>query len=571
MRSFLTVVSLLLFTSLNADAQVAKHYDVVIDELFPDPLPQGGLPTSEFAELKNISASSFDLAGWKLSDGTSTAILPHFILQPDSFVIICSVGAAQQFAVLGTTLGVSNFPSLNNDEDLLYLRSPQNTVIHSVNYSSAWYQNELKKDGGWTLEMIDTKNTCGSQYNWTASVDPTGGTPGKENSVAATNPDVIVPELINCYPTDSINITLVFSEAIDSLQGAASVNYSVSDGIGSPLLAVTMAPEFAKVSLQLNQALQPNKVYTITASNISDCAGNIINAKNSIRFGMPSEADSLNVVINEILFNPPAGGVDYIEIFNRSQKILDLKQLYIANRNNTGAISSITKLKEESRLFFPGDFIVVTENSEIVQQQYFTNDRDAFLQVAGMPSFPNDKGDVIILNLQGAVVDEVKYFDKWHFKLISNTEGVSLERIEYDMPSVQSNFHSAATSAGYGTPGYKNSQYRPGELFEGEMHVNPEVFSPDNDGFDDFLTIDYNFPSAGYVANITIFDASGRPVRYLQRNALSGMKGSYRWDGLGEKQQRLQQGIYIVFTEIFNNEGARKQFKNTVVLAYNRQ
>lgn len=568
MRNFLTAVSLLLFTFLNADGQVAKHLDVLIDELFPDPLPQGGLPTSEFAELKNVSASSFDLAGWKLSDGTSTAILPHFILQPDSFVIICSAGAAQLFAMFGTTLGVSNFPSLNNDADLLYLRSPQNTVIHSVNYSSAWYRNELKKDGGWTLEMIDTKNPCGDRDNWTASVDPNGGTPGKENSVSSTNPDLIAPELLNCYPTDSMNITLVFSEAVDSLQGANSINYSISDGIGTPLSAVTIGLVFGKVSLQLNQSLQPNKVYTVTVSNIIDCAGNIINANNSIRFGLPSAADSPDVVINEILFNPPAGGVDYIEIFNRSQKILDLRQLYIANRNNTGVISNITKLKEESRLFFPGDFILVTEDTAIVQQQYFTNNRNAFLQVAGMPSFPNDKGDVIIMNLQGDVVDEVKYFDKWHFKLISNTEGVSLERIEYDMPSVQNNFHSAATSSGYGTPGYKNSQYRRGELFEGEMHINPEVFSPDNDGLDDFLTIDYNFPSAGYVANITIFDAAGRPVRYLQRNALSGVKGSYRWDGLGEKQQRLPQGIYIVFTEIFNTEGSKKQFKNMVVMAH---
>ena len=567
MRNILTAVSLVLFTSLYADAQVAKHFDVVIDELLPDPLPQGGMPTSEFAELKNISPSSFDLAGWKLSDGTSTAILPHFILQPDSFVIICSVSAAQLFTPFGTTLGVSNFPSLNNEADLLYLRSPQNIVIHAVNYSSAWYRNELKKAGGWTLEMIDTRNPCGGQDNWTASVNPYGGTPGKENSVASINTDELAPELVNCFPTDSMNITLVFSEAIDSMQGAANINYSISDGLGTPLSAATVGPVFGEVNLRLNQSLQPNKVYTVTVSNISDCAGNVINSKNSIRFGLPSDADSLDVVINEILFNPRTDGVDYIEIFNRSQKVLDLKQLYIANRNNTGVISSITKLKDESRLFFPGDFILVTENTDIVQKQYFTNDPNAFLQVEGIPSFPNDKGDVIILNLQGDVVDEVKYFDKWHFKLISNTEGVSLERIEYDKPSVQNNFHSAATSAGYGTPGYKNSQYRRGELFEGEMHINPEVFSPDNDGLDDFLTIDYNFPSAGYVANVTIFDASGRPVRYLQRNALSGVKGSYRWDGLGDKQQQLPQGIYIVFTEIFNTEGRKKQFKNTVVLA----
>jgi hypothetical protein len=56
-------------------------------------------------------------------------------------------------------------------------------------------------------------------------------------------------------------------------------------------------------------------------------------------------------------------------------------------------------------------------------------------------------------------------------------------------------------------------------------------------------------------------------VRYLQRNALSGLKGTYRWDGLGERQQKLSQGIYIIYTEIFNTAGRKNQFKNTVVLA----
>ena len=102
-----------------------------------------------------------------------------------------------------------------------------------------------------------------------------------------------------------------------------------------------------------------------------------------------------------------------------------------------------------------------------------------------------------------------------------------LERIDYNAPSVQSNFHSAATSAGYGTPGYKNSQFRADAQLQGEINITPEIFSPDNDGTDDFATINYNFPAPGYVANITIFDASGRPVRYLQRNALCGIKGTF--------------------------------------------
>ena len=185
-----------------------------------------------------------------------------------------------------------------------------------------------------------------------------------------------------------------------------------------------------------------------------------------------------------------------------------------------------------------------------------------------MPSFNDDKGDAIILNAQGNITDELKYDEKWHFKLIENREGVALERIDYNASTQsQDNWHSAATSVGYGTPTYKNSQYRLDLQVQGEITVTPEIVSPDNDGMDDFATIDYSFPSPGYVANITIFDANGRAIRYLQRNALCGIKGNFRWDGLGEKFQKLPVGIYIIYTEVFNLKGKKKQFKNTIVLA----
>ena len=73
---------------------------------------------------------------------------------------------------------------------------------------------------------------------------------------------------------------------------------------------------------------------------------------------------------------------------------------------------------------------MLSEDPQIAMQQYVTTNTDAFLQVSSMPSFSDDKGDVIILNAQGKIVDEVAYSDKWHFALIANTEGISLERIE---------------------------------------------------------------------------------------------------------------------------------------------
>ena len=546
-----------------------QQYDIVIDELIADPTPQVGLPNSEWIELRNTTAFNINITGWKIGDASGVSgAMPDYILKPDSFVIVCTGSAVAGLSVFGPVLSVTSFPSLDNTGEALYLADAAGNIIHSVNYNISWYQNELKQDGGWTLEMIDTKNPCSGASNWKASDDLSGGTPGRKNSVDAVNSDATVPKLLRAYATDNSNIVLVFDEPLNTAAASVAANYAISDGIGTPASAAAVSPSFDKVTLQLATPLAANKIYTVTVSNVTDCIGNTISNNKTARVGLSEVADSLDIVINEILFNPPSNGFDYVEIYNRSNKIINLQQTYIANRNTTGVISSITQLSTEPYLLFPQDFMVITENAGWVKNTFITKNTGAFATVSSLPSYSDDEGDVIILNAQGKITDELQYKDDWHFKLLDNKEGVALERIDYSTPTQQeTNWHSAATSVNYGTPTYQNSQFKTNEGVQGEIKLSPEIVSPDNDGQDDFATIDYNFPEAGYVASITIFDANGRPIRYLQRNALCGTTGSFRWDGLGERNQQLATGIYVVLTEVFNLSGRKKQFKKTIVVA----
>ena len=543
----------------------AGQYDIIIDELFADPDPQVGLPIFKYVELKNISRFPIDLQGWKLTGGSSSATLPSFNLRPDSFVIVCAANALSAYSIIAPALGVANFPSLNITGGTIILESSSGKTIHAVQYDAAYYKNELKKEGGWSLEMIDTQNPCTGFDNWKASMNPIGGTPGGKNSVDGTNKDEVAPKLLRAFAVDNNTISLVFDEPVDSLQAATVANYTIGNGL-SPVNAFPVFPFFNKVNITVDHPIAAGIIYTINVNGISDCSNNSMGIKNSAKFGVAQDADSLDLVINELLFNPLPAGEDYIELYNRSPKIIDLGKIYIANRNTSNVVGSIEPLAPESILLFPREFVILTTDPAVVKSQYITTNAEAFLKLKSMPSFPDDKGDVIILDYQGNIIDEVKYVDQWHFPLLHNAEGVSLERIDYDGPSSQNNFHSAATSVGYGTPGYKNSQYRINEVLQGEITVTPEIFSPDNDGIDDVATINYDFPGPGYVTNISIFDATGRLVRYLQKNSLSGVKGYYRWDGLDDKNRKLPQGIYVIYTEIFNKEGKKKQFKKAVVL-----
>ena len=545
-----------------------NRYDVVIDEIMADPTPQISLPSNEWIELKNVSANPINLQNWRIGDAAGqSGPMPNFVLQPDSFVIICTASAVAAMQAYGRVISVTSFPSLDNDGDQLFLKSNTGLTIHAVSYSLSWYQNAVKSDGGWPLEMIDTKNPCALISNWKAGTDTRGGSPGIKNSVDAVNADQSLPSVKNAYAIDNLNIVIVFDEPVDSLKGAAAANYSIDGGL-SVQSATSVSSLFDKVQLRLATAMQATTVYTITVNNVTDCKNNSVGTRNKAKIGLPVDAAATEMVINEILFNPKSGASDYVEFYNRGNKIFDANKLYIANRNSSGVISSAKLLSAISYYIFPGDYIVVTEDAINLPLNYMVQNPDAVFVISSLPSFPDDEGDVILLNFQGAVVDEVKYKDDWQFALISNPDGVSLERIDPDGPSQDAgNWHSAASTAGYGTPTYKNSQYKLLQSINAAVEVTPKVFSPDNDGRDDIATVQYKATEPGYIATITIYDANGRPVRNLVKNGTLGLQGYWVWDGLDDKRLKLPVGTYILFTEIFNLNGKKETFKNVVVLA----
>lgn len=560
--------NLLVFILLSINLFAQNRYDVVIDEIMADPTPQIGLPNNEWIELKNVSGTAINLQGWRIGDvsGQSGA-MPKFTLQPDSFVIVCTGSAVAALSAFGKTISVTSFPSLDNDGEILFLKSPSGMIIHAVDYSSSWYGNDIKQQGGWTLEMIDTKSPCSGSNNWKASINANGGTPGKKNSVDAVNADLQPPKLVSAVVIDNATIDLMFDESIDSLSGSSIDNYNLDKGI-SIAAAVPVSPLFNKVELKLTSALTENIAYTIHTINITDCKGNVIANDNAAVFALPTDAVAGDLVINEILFNPHAGAYDYVEVYNKSEKIFDASKLYIANRNSGGSVSSAKQFSITTPYIFPGDYIVLTENADDLVLNYLVKNPKNVFVVSPLPSYPDDKGDVIVTNAQGEIIDEVKYSKDWHFKLIDNDEGVSLERIDPDKSSQDAaNWHSAASTAGYGTPTYVNSQYNQIKLADATIEISPKIFSPDNDGHDDMATIQYKVNEPGYVANITIFDAAGRPVRVLVNNGTMALNGYWNWDGLNDKNEKLPIGTYIIYTEIFNLQGRKIHFKNAIVLA----
>ena len=546
----------------------AQPHPVIITEIYPDPDNKAGIPASEFIELKNVSGQVVNLKGWRITDGSATATINvSYDLLPDSFVVICPNAALPSFSTTARAIGVSSFPSLNNDADIITLLDHQQVNIHTIAYKSDWHANAVKKAGGWTLEMIDTRNPCGGQTNWTSSIHANGGTPGYANSVTASNADEQPPSLIRAFLKDSVTLIAVFDEPLDSTTATNKERYLI-DATAIKAISVTLHTRLRdELMITLSHPFNSGILYTLTVRQLKDCAGNEIGMYNNTRFGIASTAKPGDVAINELLFNPAGTGFDYVELINKSNTVIDLKTILLAGKNQVGAFTDLVPVTSDTRLLLPGAYVVVTRNTTWLAQNYHLKDPAAAAQTTAFPSLPDDKGYIAVLNSQGDVIDELSYSEKWQFGLINSKDGVALERIDYSQPTQQAdNWTSAASTDGFGTPGYQNSQFKQDLLLTGAFVIEQKLFSPDGDGYEDYASIRFTMPESGYMGSITIYDLAGNPVRYLLKSAVLGLSGVVNWDGLNEAKNRLPMGQYIVAMEVFNLKGKTRKFKASIAL-----
>jgi len=548
----------------------AKPYDVVINEIMPDPDPSINLPNEEYVELKNRTNFSINLKNWKYSSLSSTKLLPDITIAPNGYIVLVGTGVANSFlSNFGIVVyEVPSFPSLLNDGTTLTLRDTNDIVISSVSYSSSWYNDATKSDGGWSLEQIDANNPCGGQTNWRASTHPNGGTPSFANSVAASNPDVTSPTLDRVIVVDADTITLVFTEALDSVSLSNPLNYAFDNGLTTPSYVKAIAPDFKKVTLKLSTPMQIGILYHVTVlSGVFDCVGNAL-INGTAPFALPEAPLPNDVVINEVLFDPSTGGVDFIELYNRSKKTINLKDLRVGSMDTLSGILTDTKtITDEGYILFPESYLVISENGTALKQQYATTNPEGFLDIIDLPSMNIDDDVVTLSDANAMVIDNLKYTSKMHFPLLVSTKGVSLERIDFNRATDdKTNWNSASEGVGFATPAYRNSQYLQADGGSGVSISNP-LFSPDNDGYNDVLNISYKLDEPGKAANIYIYDSKGRQVRHLVKNEQLAADGVISWNGINDENEKAPIGIYVVYVELFNLSGKVNKYKLSCTLA----
>jgi len=368
------------------------------------------------------------------------------------------------------------------------------------------------------------------------------------------------PTLVDLFVSSDQSLLLTFNEKLDVSNAEKPENYVVDNNFGSPLNSVA---DGARVFLTFDQPFESGIPYQLAIMNLTDENGNeLIPLASPFVVTVPPSVGDL--VINEVLSDPIPNGTDFVEIYNVSEKFINLNGLIIENvdKEESKTITENIELR-------PGQYLCFTEDKDFILENYITTDADQIIEI-DLPSFNNDEGNVSLSHTDtpAAYIDQFDYTDDLHFELLDDTEGVSLERLSFNADSQSAdNWNSAASTVGFATPGVANSNLINIGIVEGEFSLVSQTFSPNSDGDNDQLIINYSLEKSGYIANVKIFDDEGFEIDQIMSNASLATEGLITWDGTNAEGNKSEIGIYIILTELFHTDGDVKNFKNVCVLA----
>lgn len=496
--------------------------DVVISELMPDPDPPVLLPNAEYIELYNNRPFAINLKDWKITGGTSVKVIPEAIIPANGYLILTEPADAPAFGALPVL--AMDIPSLSNGGMVLSLRSTDGMVQDAIEYSTTWYGDPNKEAGGWSLERKDLSRLCSGAENWSASVHPNGGTPGAINSIDQQVNEDLEPRILSYFLEGDTALILRLNQSMDSLSLSDFLGYE-SPELGYPAV-LPIAPLFNSVSLRWAAPFVAGTVYHLFVSGLSNCRGTAL-ANDTLLFGLPQLPEIGDVLLNEILFNPYSDGADFVELVNVSEKILAFSNLSLANYDSKfNLITSIRPMPAEEGLWFPGKLIAFTTNVD-AQMRYSPPDTADIRFMSSIPSMSNASGSIAVINQSLEVMDYLEYSEDQHSPALDDPDGVSLERISLAISAQDpANWMSASSAVKFATPGYANSQQRIVPGANAFFEVNPKVFTPDLDGFQDFTQLLYKTDKAGYLLNVTIYDRGGFQIMPWIRGELLGSEGA---------------------------------------------
>jgi hypothetical protein len=534
---------------------------IVVNEIMYAPV--GDIP--EWIELYNNSNETISIARWKVSDNGSTKAMitnSSASIAPHSYCIVATDSSFTNFFPISAPVFVAPFSALNNTTpDAVVVFDERGAIMDSIYYRQSW-----GGINGNSLQRYDFFGLSSDSTNWRSAL----ANPGIENLSARKEIDVEVKNIATAKNTNGLKISatifnsgrqsansLLVKFYYDKNRDSTSQQIELIDSsfisILNPLDSITIHCEW-NVHIQGMQSI----IGTVEAPN------DMRLTNNSCQIVAKNNYAPQTLVINEIMYEPFSGKTEFVEIFNRTVDTVDLAEWKLMDQPSSSGNRAIIPLAKYSVAIPPNSFMIVASDSSIFSQ--FPSLETQNVLINSSLSLNNSGEDLVLTDLTDTQIDSVRYSSLWHLKNLSSL-GRSLERIN---PSILSNdarnWSSSVAGAG-ATPAAPNSIFTASASQHTSLNLSPNPFSPDNDGFEDFLSISYSLPANSATVRVRIFDVTGRLIRRLAQSDPSSSTGSIIWNGMDDDGHRVRIGMYIILFEALDNfGGTAKTMKDIAVV-----
>ena len=444
-----------------------NYNDLVINEIMY--APSSGEP--EWIELFNRSSSKLNLKKWKISDLTTSVTITNNdeFIQPEGFIIITRDSSVLNFYDIPSQIIEMNLPSLNNTGDGIVIKDSLKVLIDSVLYSTDWGGNS----GGKSLERISVNENSNDVENWLTSLSTFKATPGMINSVTSKNYDLAITSFSSLKDYGIVGGEIQLNIEVSNKGLNPSGNFSINlykdanrDSVPAIFelistqngnsLSVEDSSRFTFQTNQFDGGLNHFIAVVITA--LDDDTAN--NTGFTTLIGTTINEVRNDIVINEIMYAPSNSEPEWIEIYNRSNKTINLKNYQVADNSDT------VKVVGKSLIINPEEYVIIAKDTSI----YDFYNISSKVVLKNFPALNNNGDKVIILDSLDRTIDSLKYLTSW-----KGTNGKSLERIDVEIASTDSTNWAASTSIFNATPGSINSvTQKDFDIVAKEIFFSPE-------------------------------------------------------------------------------------------------
>jgi PKD repeat protein len=402
-------------------------YDIVINELMYNPPPElGDDDYWEYLELYNNDTEAVDLSDWHFNQGIQYTFESGTVLQPGEYLVV-----ARDPDTIAQFYGITNLVgpyggALNNGGETIQLVDQFGTEIDMVPYddNDPW---PTEPDGdGPSLSLInpDLDNTL--PESWLPSLE-NFGTPGVVN-----------------FPADPV-ITINFPNGGEYIQQGSTyditwsyMNYTGNVKIELINLAGSNETLASSVDVTLGTwqwdvpaGQTTGDQFKIKISDVN--TGDPWDESDAV-FSIIEPVEVPDLVITEIMYNPPESGTDsleFIEIYNNDNETVDMDGFYFS--------SGITLIFPQVTVD-PGDYLLVAVNSEAMNNTFGV---DAIQWTSGGL---NNGGELIELKDNfGSIVNAVEYSDSPPWDTLADGQGPSLTFCDPNLNNSIPDYWTAST------------------------------------------------------------------------------------------------------------------------------